>query len=75
MDAAAIFALISKGLTLLPILIEAGQEVGTIITNLKNLSDSAAAGTTVTDDQLTALETELDAALAQFNQPMDDAAT
>lgn len=73
MDAASIFALISKGLALLPILIQAGTEVGTIIQNLKNLSDSAQAGT-VTDDQLAALETELDAAIAQFNTPMDDGA-
>jgi hypothetical protein len=70
MDAAAIFALISKGLSLLPILIQAGAEVGTIIQNLKNLSDSAQAGT-VTDNQLNALEAELDAAIAQFNAPMD----
>lgn len=70
MDAASIFALISKGLALLPILIEAGQEVGTIIQNLKALSDSAQAGT-VTDEQLSTLEAELDAAIAQFNEPME----
>lgn len=69
MDAAAIFALISKGLALVPILIQAGAEIETIITNLKNLSDSAQAGT-VTDEQMNALEAELDAAIAEFNTPM-----
>lgn len=69
MDAAAIFALISKGLALIPILIEAGAEVGTIIQNLKALSDSAQSGT-VTDDQLNTLEAELDAAITEFNAPM-----
>lgn len=72
MDAATIFALISKGLALIPILIQAGAEIETIITNLKNLSDSAQAGT-VTDEQLNALEAELDAAIAEFNAPMDGA--
>lgn len=70
MDAVAIFALISKGLTLLPILIQAGAEVGSIIQNMKSLSDSAASGT-VTDDQLNTLEAELDAAIEQFNAPME----
>lgn len=69
MDATAVFALISKGLALLPILIQAGQEVGTIIQNLKNLSDSAQSGT-VTDEQLSTLEAELDASIANFNEPM-----
>jgi hypothetical protein len=69
MDAAAIFALISKGLALIPILIQAGAEIETIIANLKALSDSAQAGA-VTDDQLNALEAELDAAIAEFNGPI-----
>lgn len=69
MDAAAIFALISKGLALIPILIQAGAEIETIIANLKALSDSAQAGA-VTDDQVNALEAELDAAIAEFNAPM-----
>jgi hypothetical protein len=69
MDTAAIFALISKGLALVPILIQAGAEIETIIANLKALSDSAQAGT-VTDEQLNALEAELDAAIEQFNTPM-----
>lgn len=73
MDAAAIFALISKGLALVPILIQAGVEIETIIANLKALSDSAQAGT-VTDEQLNALEAELDSAIAEFNAPMDGAA-
>ena len=69
MDAAAIFALISKGLALIPILIQAGAEIETIIANLKALSDSAQAGA-VTDDQVNALEAELAAAIAEFNAPM-----
>lgn len=74
MDAAAIFALISKGLALVPILIQAGVEIETIIANLKALSDSAQAGT-VTDEQLNALEAELDSAIAEFNAPMDPPAS
>ena len=73
MDAAAVFALISKGLALIPILIQAGAEIETIIANLKALSDSAQAGA-VTDDQVNALEAELDAAIAEFNTPIDGAA-
>lgn len=69
MDAASVFALISKGLALLPILIQAGQEVGNVIQNLKALSDSAQAGT-VTAKQLATLESELDASIADFNEPM-----
>lgn len=70
MDAAAIFALIEKGLTLLPILISAGQEIGTTIENLKNLASNAQAGT-VTQDQLDSLEADLDASIVEFNAPME----
>lgn len=69
MDAAAIFALIEKGLAILPLLISAGEEVGTVITNLRNLASAAQNGT-VTDDQVNTLEADLDAAIAKFNEPM-----
>lgn len=66
MDAAAIFALLEKGLTLLPTLLSAGVAVEQIIENMIGLSKDAQTGT-VTQDQLDTLEAQLDAAIAQFN--------
>lgn len=66
MDAATIFALITKGLTLLPTLISAGAQVTQVIENLIGLSKSAQAGT-VTQEQVDAVEQQLDALIAQFN--------
>lgn len=71
MDAAAVFQLLEKGITLIPVLLEAGLEITQVIQNLKNLAAAGAAGT-VTDEQLNTLEAELDALIADFNQPMDD---
>lgn len=69
MNAAAIFGLLEKGLTLIPILIQAGQEVVPLVQRLTDLAKGGAAGT-VTDAELTALEADLDQALADFNTPM-----
>lgn len=71
MDVTAILALISKGLTILPILINAGESVVGIVQRLQALADKAANGESVSDEELTSLETELDAAIVKFNQPMD----
>lgn len=72
MDAAAVFLLIEKGITLLPTLIQAGVEITQVIQNLKNLAAAGAAGT-VTDEQLTTLEAQLDALIADFNAPLPPA--
>jgi len=72
MDPALIFSLIEKGLTLVPILIQAGQEVIPLINRITQIAKGGAAGT-VTQAELDALEVDLDGALATFNTPMPDA--
>lgn len=69
MDMAAIFALLEKGLTLLPTLISAGVDITQTIEKLSGLASAAQTGT-VTDAQVTDVETHLDAQIADFNQPM-----
>lgn len=69
MDLAVILPIIEKGLTLIPILIQAGEDVAPAIKVLLDLITGAQAGT-VTQDQLTAAETQLDALIADFNEPM-----
>jgi hypothetical protein len=69
MDAAAIFAVIEKGLTLLPLLLSAGVSIEQTIANLVSLSQAGQTGT-VTDDQLNTIEAQIDAQLADFNTPM-----
>lgn len=71
MDAAAVFAIIDKGLSLLPILMQAGESVIEIINRMRAVVAAQAAGQTVSDDELNALEADLDAAIAKFNAPMD----
>jgi hypothetical protein len=71
MDAAAIFALIDKGLAVLPILINAGENVIDLINRLRAVAAAQAAGEQVSDDDLNSLEADLDAAIAKFNIPMD----
>ncbi len=70
MNAAAVFSLIEKGLTLIPLVIEAGQEVIPLVTRLTAIAKGGAAGT-ITDAELAALEADLDQSLAEFNAPMD----
>ena len=66
MSAAAILALVGQALALLPTLIETGIDVTARIEALVGLSKSSADGT-VTDDQINAVRTQLDADLAEFN--------
>lgn len=72
MNAAAIFQLISAGLTILPQLIQAGIDVTQRIEAIKTVSDAAAGGT-LTDEQITIYRAQLDQDLADFNAPMDGA--
>ena len=69
MDPILVLTLIQKGLTLVPILIQAGEEVLPLIQRLTQIAKGGADGT-VTVDELTALEADLDAQLADFNKPM-----
>jgi hypothetical protein len=71
METTAIFALIEKGLTLLPILIEAGENVANLIAKMQVLTKDAQNGS-VTDEQLAELEAELDALIASFNDPISE---
>ena len=71
MDYAAIIALVSKGLQLIPVLIQAKHDVEPVIDRLKKLLSGTAAGT-VTDADLTSTEAFLDALIEEFNAPMPD---
>lgn len=69
MNAAAIFGIIEKGLTVIPLLISAGATVVPLVNRLIAVSKGGAEGT-VTKTELEALEADLDAALAEFNSPL-----
>lgn len=69
MNAALIFSIIEKGLTIVPLLISAGTTVLPLIERLKAVAKGGAEGT-VTHDELVALERDLDAALDEFNAPL-----
>jgi len=71
MDATAIFGLIQKGLTLLPILLQAGEDVAQTIENMKKLADAGASGKSISDEELASIEAQFDADLSDFNTPMD----
>lgn len=71
MDMSAILALIEKGLTYIPIIIQAGESVEPALKTLIGLVTGAQSGT-VTQDQLDEAEAALDAAIADFNTPIDD---
>lgn len=73
MNTAAIFAIIEKGLRLLPFLIAAGADVATLIERLTGIAKRASDGEPVTDAELDALEADLDAKLAEFNAPLPPA--
>lgn len=69
MDPVAIIDLIAKGITVVQMLLEAGQKIEPALKVLADLATGAQTGT-VTDDQLTATETTLDGMIADFNLPM-----
>jgi hypothetical protein len=68
MDAAA-FALIEKGLTLLPILIQAGVAIEPRIEQLIALARGGANGT-LSDTDITKIRADFDADMDEFNAPM-----
>lgn len=72
MNAALIFQIIEKGLTVIPLLISAGTTVIPLINRLAAIAKGGAEGT-VTKEELEALEADLDAALAEFNAPLPPA--
>jgi hypothetical protein len=70
MNATAIFALLEKGLTVLPLLVEAGMDIYDLATRMANVAKDAKEGKSVDPQEITALEADLDAGLAEFNSPM-----
>jgi hypothetical protein len=66
MDAAAIFALIEKGLTIIGALLAAGQSAAPAIKALMGIVSGAQTGT-VTADDLAKTEALLDSMIADFN--------
>lgn len=71
MDALAIMALIEKGLMVASTVIEAGGNAIPVISAVQKLTGKAQTGS-VTDADLTEIETFLDAQLAEFNTPLPD---
>lgn len=71
MDAAAIFGILEKGLSLIPILMEVGGEVVPLVQRMQQVAADAKAGKQIDPTELDTLEKDLDMALADFNQPMD----
>lgn len=69
MNAAAIFELIQQGLTLLPILVQAGIDITQRVEQLATLAKGGAAGT-ITDADLAKIRADFDQDLADFNVPM-----
>lgn len=69
MNTTMVFALLEKGLRLMPLLIAAGADIVTLVERLGNLAKAGADGK-VTDEELAALEADLDAKLAEFNAPL-----
>jgi hypothetical protein len=69
MNAAAIFALIEQGLTLLPTLVQAGIDISQHIQQLTTLAKAGQAGT-IDPAELAAIRSSFDTALDSFNAPM-----
>jgi len=67
----AIFDLIEKGLTLLPILVEAGIDITTKVQQLLTLNKAAASGGVISDAELANIRASFDADLDSFNQPIE----
>lgn len=69
MDITTILPILEKGLQLLPIIIQAGEDVAPAIKVMYNLVIGAQAGT-ITDVELTDAEVKLDQMISDFNEPM-----
>ena len=70
MNAIQILQLIGEAVAVLPTLVTAGINIADRVATIKDLADSAAAGTT-TDAQIAAVRAQLDADLNEFNAPLD----
>lgn len=70
MDPVTVFALIEKGVTLLPILVNAGIDITQRVKQLIALSRGGAGGT-LTDADIAKIRADFDADLAGFNNPLE----
>ena len=66
----AIFTLIEQGLTLLPVLVEAGINITQRVQQLITLNKAAATGTPISDADLAKIRADFDTDLASFNEPI-----
>jgi thiazole synthase ThiGH ThiG subunit len=71
MDPVLIFELIQKGLTTIPLLIDAGINISQRIKQLSALAKGGADGT-LTDAALAKIRSDFDQDLADFNAPMGE---
>lgn len=69
MNSAAILALVAQAIGLLPTLISTGVDVYARIQQIKALAEAGATGA-ATDEQIQAVRDQLDADLAEFNEPI-----
>lgn len=67
---ASVLALVAKGVSLIPFLIEAEADVKPAITAIENLISNAQAGS-VSAAQLSSTESVLDGLIEEFNLTMD----
>jgi hypothetical protein len=64
-----IFVLIEKGLTLLPLLVDAGVNITARIQQLISLNKAAQSGTVISAADLAKIRSDFDADLDAFNAP------
>jgi|GEM_PF-6024204 hypothetical protein len=65
-----IFDLIEKGLTLLPLLVDAGINITTKVEQLLALNKAAAGGTPISAADLAKIRADFDSDLDDFNTPI-----
>lgn len=71
MNTALLFDLISKGVALIPVLVEAGIDITKKVQQIKALSDAGKNGTMISDAELAKIRADFDASLDDFNTPLD----
>jgi len=65
-----IFTLIEKGLTLLPLLVDAGISITNKVEQLIALNKAAAGGTPISAEDLAKIRADFDSDLDDFNAPI-----
>jgi len=73
MNTALIFELIAKGVSLLPVLVDAGISIKQRVDQISTLAKGGADGT-LTDEVLAKIRADFDADLDEFNKPIEDQA-